>query len=64
MKGYALGMAERRFGVNKYNTMLKGESEGSLRTAAKVIYSMFTDRSKWNATLRALILPVIDTKIS
>jgi len=44
MKGYALGMIERRFGVNKYNTMLRGESEGSLRTAAKVIVAAATDR--------------------
>ena len=62
MKGYALGMAERRFGVNKHNTMLNGESEGSLRTAAKVIVSMFTDKGGWKTTIKALLLPVINPR--
>jgi len=62
MKGYALGMAERRYGVNKYNTMLNGESEGSLRTAAKVIVSAFTDKDGWKTTIKALLLPVINPR--
>lgn len=58
MKGYALGMLERRVGVNKYNTVLQNESEGSLRTLVKVLGSTFTDRGGFNLTMRAILMPV------
>lgn len=37
MKGYALGMLERRFSGAHYSTVLGQEVEGSLNTAAKVL---------------------------
>jgi hypothetical protein len=50
-------MIERRFGANKYSVALGGESEGSLRTMAKVIASTFMDRGGFTLTARALFLP-------
>jgi hypothetical protein len=50
MKGYALGLMERRFGSNKSSITLGGEAEGSLRTLAKVIASTFTDRGGFKLT--------------
>lgn len=41
MKGYALGLFERRFGSVKYNTALAGETGGSLLDVATVILSTF-----------------------
>ena len=58
MRGYALGMLERRFGANKYNAILGGETEGSLISLAKIIASTFTDRGGFKLTMRALLLPV------
>lgn len=57
MRGYALGMIQRRFGVNTYSVTLGGETEGSLRTLAKVIASTFTDKGGFNLTARAVLLP-------
>ena len=58
MRGYALGMLERRYGASKYNTILGGETEGSMRSLAKVIVSTFTDRGGFGLTMRAILLPV------
>lgn len=58
MRGYALGMLERRFGASKYSTILGGETEGSMRSLAKVIASTFTDRGGFGLTMRAILLPV------
>lgn len=58
MRGYALGMLERRYGASKYNTILGGETEGSMRSLAKVIASTFTDRGGFGLTMRAILLPV------
>ena len=57
MKGYALGLMERRFGSNKSSITLGGEAEGSLRTLAKVIASTFTDRGGFKLTAQAILLP-------
>lgn len=58
MRGYALGMLQRRFGVNAYSVALGGETEGSIRTLAKVIASAFTDKGGFKLTARAIFLPV------
>lgn len=58
MRGYALGMLERRFGANKYSVTLGQDSEGSLNTLAKVLASTFTDRGGFALTCRALLLPL------
>lgn len=60
MKGYALGLAERRFSQSKYSVALDQESEGSLVTAAKVIMSTFTDKGGFKLTLQSLFLPFGD----
>lgn len=57
MKGYALGLAERRFGTNKHSTALGGEVEGSMRTLLKVIMSSATDRGGFSLTMRAILFP-------
>ena len=57
MKGYALGLAERRFGTSKHSTALGGEVEGSMRTLLKVIMSSATDRGGFSLTMRAILFP-------
>lgn len=57
MRGYALGLAQRRFGVEKYSTALDGEVEGTLRTAAKVILACRTDEWGFGKAMMALTLP-------
>jgi hypothetical protein len=59
MKGYALGMAERRFGNHKYNVRLGHDVEGSLWTTGKVIMSTFTDEGGFLKTARMILLPII-----
>lgn len=59
MRGYALGLMERRFSQSKYSVALGGESEGSLNTVAKVIASTFTDRQGFKTTFMALTMPVL-----
>ena len=51
-------MLERRYGASKYNTILGGETEGSMRSLAKVIAATFTDRGGFGLTMRAILLPV------
>lgn len=58
MRGYALGLMERRYSQSKYSVALGGESEGSMNTLAKVIASAFTDRDGFKTTLMALTMPV------
>lgn len=54
MRGYALGMMQRRFGASMYNTVLNKDVEGSWRTFAKMLLSI----NKTPAlTLRAIFLP-------
>ena len=59
MRGYALGMIERRFGRSKYNTMIGGEVEGSVNTFAKVVASTFTDQGGFLETMKYVFLPVV-----
>lgn len=59
MKGYALGMIERRYGKSKYSVALGGETEGSVNTLAKVIASTFTDSGGFLKTMQAIFLPVV-----
>lgn len=61
MRGYALGMIQRRFGVNAYSVALGTETEGSMRTLAKVIASTFTDKGGFALTARAIFTPVSKT---
>lgn len=57
MKGWALGMAERRFSSDHYNIALGHNVEGSITTMLKVWASCGLDRGNfWNA-VRATILP-------
>ena len=58
MRGYALGMIERRFGSSKFNVAIGGEVSGSILDLAKVIVSWFTDKKMFGLTYRALLLPV------
>lgn len=44
MRGYALGMIQRRFGNDKFNVALNRDVEGSLVTFAKLWAACFTDR--------------------
>lgn len=57
MKGYALGMIERRFSGSKHSLVLGQETEGSLNTLAKVLMSTgFNYRDIFN-TARLVFLP-------
>lgn len=44
MKGYALGLFERRFGSSKYNEALGGETGGSINDLAKVFLYVFENK--------------------
>ena len=44
MKGYALGLWERRFSTNKYSVALGGESEGSINTLSKMVVDTFGNK--------------------
>lgn len=57
MRGYALGMLERRFGSSKYSIALGGETGGSVSDTIKMLLLPFVDRSYIPLTLRALLLP-------
>lgn len=58
MRGYALGLMERRYSQSKYSVALGGESEGSMNTLAKVLASTFTDKEGFKTTFMALAMPV------
>lgn len=55
MKGYALGMIERRWSRGHYSTALGHEVEGTMNTLGKVI---FTDSLGFTKTLLAVFLPM------
>ena len=57
MRGYALGLIQRRFGGSKYSIVLGGEVEGSLLTFSKVVASSFTDRWGFGKTIQLMIWP-------
>lgn len=58
MRGYALGMFERRFGSSKYSVALGGETGGSVADAVKALLLPFSHgRSYAPLTVRALFLP-------
>ena len=57
MRGWALGMAERRFAANHYSIALGHNVEGSLITMAKVLLNARTDKQGVALTARALLLP-------
>lgn len=57
MRGYALGMLERRIGSSKYSIALGNTSEGSLVTVAKLFSTLFTDKREVSMLARALLLP-------
>lgn len=51
MKGYALGMMQRRFGTAKHSIALDQDVEGSVRTFLKMLSYTFTDRRGFGLTL-------------
>lgn len=51
MKGYALGMLQRRFGVAKHSIALDTDVEGSVRTFAKMVQACATDRKIFGLTI-------------
>lgn len=63
MRGYALGMAQRRFGVEKTSIVLhnnnQGNVEGSIRTMAKAVMAVRTDDWGFGRALKAIFLPVL-----
>lgn len=61
MKGYALGLIQRRFSVNKHNISLDTDTEGSIITAHKVVFEgLFNNRRNFKRALRALIFPFFE----
>lgn len=57
MRGYALGMFERRFGASKYNVALGEETGGSVMDALKVFAYAFRGIDNAKLSVRALLLP-------
>lgn len=57
MRGWAIGMAERRFSGNHYSITLGHDVEGSLVTLAKVLLNCRADKQGFALTTRALLLP-------
>lgn len=57
MRGYALGMFERRFGASKYNVALGEETGGSVIDALKVFAYAFRGIDNAKLSMRALLLP-------
>lgn len=58
MRGYALGMIERRYAAGHYSVALGHDVEGSLNTLGKVIWNGFTDKGGFMMTMRAICLPM------
>ena len=58
MRGYALGMIERRYATGHYSVALGHDVEGSLNTLGKVIWNGFTDKGGFMMTMRAICLPM------
>ena len=57
MRGYALGMIQRRFGNSKYSIALGEDTEGSLTTVAKVLAASTTDRWGFWKALGTIFMP-------
>lgn len=57
MRGYALGMIERRFGSAKYNVATGTETGGSLSDAGKMLLYAVTGKTNFLLTARAMLLP-------
>ena len=60
MRGYALGMAERRFGASKFSVALGGETGGSMADLVKVLLSSPDGMNLLENiafTMRAILLP-------
>jgi len=55
MKGYALGMVNRRFGNNRYNIFQQRNTEGTFNTALKVMASI-RGQSSWKAAREGLFM--------
>ena len=61
MRGYALGMVNRRFADSRYNVPQKKVVEGSYNTALKVFLSAIYNANNmynWKATAEALLLTI------
>ena len=56
MRGYALGMVVRRFGVNKYSVALGKDVEGNVITVSKVIADTFTNKDAMSVMATAGLL--------
>lgn len=66
MKGYALGLFERRFGSSKYSIALGDETEGSMRSLLKFLYaSSIKIEGQKNLLnwLKYIILPVFGKNV-
>lgn len=57
MRGYALGMVQRRFGASNYSVTLEQDTEGSYRSLMKVLANITETPA---LTMRAIFLPVSD----
>jgi hypothetical protein len=55
MRGYALGMLERRFGKDKYSIALGQQVEGSLNTGAKYYLNLFTKTKRGFMEARSMM---------
>lgn len=58
MRGWVLGMLERRILTDRYSLVLDRNVEGSLVTMAKGIHSAFVDDLGCMRTLAAMLLPI------
>ena len=58
MKGWALGMMERRFGREHYSVALGHNVEGSLNTFLKVMRNTIGSKEDFMTTIRAILLPM------
>lgn len=57
MRGYALGMANRRFGRAKYSTALGGEVEGNLVTLGKLLHAIVGDEQNRMLLIKGAFIP-------
>lgn len=55
MRGYALGMMQRRFGTAKYNVALGTDVEGSYNTLNKMLWASATDKGLFKYTAAMLL---------
>lgn len=57
MRGYALGMIERRFSASKFSVATEEETGGSINDAAKMFLYAFTGKKNFLLTIRAMLFP-------